>query len=126
MSRLPDPVPRTGFASFEQFWPHYVGEHGQASTRWLHFSGTLLALVCAAAALALARPLLWLAVLPLGYGPAWIGHFFVEHNRPATFRHPLWSLRGDLRMFGLMATGRMGREVERLCGRPGGRKTPQR
>jgi hypothetical protein len=56
----------------------------------------------------------WLLAVPVvGYGFAWIGHFFVEKNKPATFTYPLWSLRGDLRMYGLMLRGRMGPEVAR-------------
>ena len=48
-----------------------------------------------------------------GYGFAWVGHFFFEKNRPATFTYPLWSLRGDFRMFWLTLVGRMGTEIER-------------
>ena len=102
------------FASFDEFWPYYVREHGRAGTRALHFLGTTIALLCliAAAVLRTAWPL---ALAPVaGYGFAWIGHLLVEHNRPASFRHPLWSLRGDLRMFAWTLTGRMGRELRRL------------
>jgi hypothetical protein len=48
-----------------------------------------------------------------GYAAAWAGHFFVEHNRPATFKHPLWSLAGDYKMVALMLAGRMDEEVAR-------------
>jgi hypothetical protein len=60
---------------------------------------------------------LWLLATPLcGYGPAWIGHFVFERNKPATFQHPFWSLRGDLRMYALALRGKMSEEVERICG----------
>jgi hypothetical protein len=99
--------------TFEEFWPYYVSQHSLLATRALHFGGTTM--VIAALAIAVARLSPWwvLAALVLGYGPAWIGHFLFEKNRPATFTHPLWSLRGDFRMWRLMLTGRMGPEVER-------------
>lgn len=100
------------FRSFEEFWPHYVGEHSRKATRWLHFAGTTAAILCAAAALFLHLWLL-LAVPVVAYGLAWIGHFFGEGNKPATFRHPLWSLLGDIRMYRLMWMGRMDDEVRR-------------
>ena len=42
---------------------------------------------------------LMLAMPVVGYGFAWVGHYFFEKNRPATFQYPLWSLMGDCRMF---------------------------
>jgi len=59
----------------------------------------------------------WLLLAPIvGYGPAWIGHFVFEKNKPATFEHPLWSLRGDFKMYLLALRRQMGAEVERVCG----------
>lgn len=100
--------------NFEEFWPHYVGEHRRRMTRLLHFLGTTLAIPAVAAAMYLREPWLLLAAPVAAYGFAWIGHFFVEGNKPATFRHPLWSLRGDIRMYVLMWMGRMDEEIRRL------------
>lgn len=100
------------FESFEEFWPFYVREHKKKTTRLLHFGGTSAALACLGAAILTRRPKL-AALAPLfGYGPAWISHFFVEKNRPATFRYPLWSLRADFVMFAKMIGGTMDEEVE--------------
>ena len=100
--------------SYEEFWPFYVSQHMQPLTRALHFTGTLLVLGALVAGVFVSP--LWLASAPIaGYGPAWIAHFFVERNRPATFTYPLWSLRGDLRMFRLILLGKMGTEVERAA-----------
>jgi hypothetical protein len=99
------------YGSYQEFWPYYVTQHLQPLNRALHFLGTSLALAALAAALSLASPL-WLLLVPVaGYGPAWVGHFLVEKNRPATFKYPLWSLRGDFRMYRLMWMGRMEAEV---------------
>lgn len=97
----------TEFNDFEEFWPFYLGEHRLPATRALHFVGTTAVVATAATALATKRPAL-LALLPvLGYAPAWISHFFVEHNRPATFKYPLMSLRADFRMWSRMLAGQL-------------------
>jgi hypothetical protein len=99
-------------SSFEEFWPYYVAQHLDPANRALHFLGTSLALAALAAAATLAP--WWGLVAPLaGYGPAWVGHFAFEKNKPATFRHPLWSLRGDLRMYALLWRDRMDPELAR-------------
>ncbi|MFT3776050.1 MAG: DUF962 domain-containing protein [Minicystis sp.] len=102
------------FETFEDFWPFYVREHANPTNRKLHFVGTSLAMATVAAAILTKRPALLLAAPVAGYGFAWAGHYLVEGNRPATFKHPLWSLRGDFRMWWKMATGAMDAEVERV------------
>ena len=105
----------TRFKSFEEFWPYYVGEHKKKSTRVMHFVGTTAAMACVAGGLLTKRRWL-LAVAPFaGYGPAWISHFFIEKNRPATFKYPLWSLKADFVMWGKMAMGKMDAEVARVA-----------
>ena len=101
------------FSSFADFWPFYLREHARPLTRGLHYAGTSLLFVVMAAALLTGR--WWLfALLPLvGYGFAWIAHFAVEKNRPATFTYPLWSLAADFKMWGLWLTGRLAPELER-------------
>jgi len=100
--------------SFAEFWPYYVREHAHPVNRALHFAGSTLGLVCLSATLVMGN--FWFIPLGLaiGYGFAWTGHFFIEHNRPATFKYPLWSLCADWKMWSLMLVGRMGPEVHRV------------
>lgn len=94
------------FESFQAFWPYYLAQHRHPVSRGLHLAGTGLALACLGLGVMISPA--WLLAAPLvGYGLAWLGHFGFERNQPATFRHPLWSLRADVKMFGLMLTGRM-------------------
>jgi hypothetical protein len=101
-------------ASFEEFWPFYVSQHTKRGTRALHFAGTTLGFLFLARAVASGRPVFVLWGLVAAYGLAWIGHFFIEKNRPATFQYPFWSLLGDMKMYGLMWRGRMTAEAARL------------
>jgi hypothetical protein len=100
------------YQSFEEFWPFYLGEHRDPRNRALHYVGTTLAIGSVATAAVTLNPA-WLLVAPVvGYAPAWIGHFVIEKNRPATFKYPVWSLRGDLKMLRLALSGRIGDELE--------------
>jgi hypothetical protein len=95
------------YRSFREFYPYYLAEHSDPACRRLHFVGSTLVLATLAAAIAF-RDWRWLLAAPVvGYGFAWVGHFFFEHNRPATFHSPLYSLMGDWRMFADMLTGRI-------------------
>ncbi|KAA0070821.1 DUF962 domain-containing protein [Rhodanobacter sp. T12-5] len=97
----------SGFNSFAEFYPFYLSEHGNRTCRRLHFAGSTLVLAVIALAL-ISGQLRWLWLVPVvGYGFAWIGHFVFEKNRPATFKHPLYSLLGDWVMYGQMWRGKI-------------------
>ena len=95
------------FNSFNQFYPYYLGEHANRTCRRLHFVGSTLVILVIAAVLVTGQ-LRWLWLAPIaGYGFAWVGHFFFEKNRPATFKHPLYSLWGDWVMYAQILRGRI-------------------
>jgi hypothetical protein len=104
--------------TFAEFWPFYLREHSRLATRALHFAGTTLSLLLIVSAAALRSGRLVLMALVCGYAFAWAGHFFVEHNRPATFKHPLWSFAADWKMWALALRGRLGPELERAGVKP--------
>lgn len=95
------------FETFEAFFPFYLGEHSSKLNRWMHFVGTTSGVLILLNALLTGAYLsaLWAPVA--GYGMAWIGHFFVEKNKPASFQYPLWSFMGDFKMYYWMVTGRV-------------------
>jgi len=110
------------YTSFRDFYPYYLSEHRNTTCRKLHFAGSTLVLGLVAAAIVLRNPWLLLLVPIAGYGFAWVGHFVFEKNRPATFKHPLYSLLGDWVMYWQLLTGKI-RFEER---NPGAGESPHR
>ena len=93
--------------SFTEFYGFYLSEHSNRSSRRLHFVGTILFVSQWLLALPLQNPWLWLTGPVTGYAFAWAGHFFFEHNKPATFRHPVYSLLADFVMAGEILRGKI-------------------
>ncbi|PIS11317.1 MAG: DUF962 domain-containing protein [Bdellovibrio sp. CG10_big_fil_rev_8_21_14_0_10_47_8] len=102
------------FQNFQEFWPFYLMEHSHPTNRRLHFIGTGTAILLLILILA-SQSWVWLwALLLVGYGFAWVGHFVIQKNRPATFKYPLWSLMGDFKMFYCILTGKINDEYAKI------------
>ncbi|MGD0142582.1 MAG: DUF962 domain-containing protein, partial [Rhizomicrobium sp.] len=69
--------------TYGEFWPFYLQQHSKPQTRAIHFVGTGLAVFSILALIATFDLWFVLVALVAGYAPAWIGHFFLEKNRPA-------------------------------------------
>ena len=107
------PVNDNRIANFQAFFAFYLRQHTHPGCRAVHYGGTVAATLLLPAALI--SGVWWLAALApvAGYGPAWIGHFALERNRPATFKYPLWSLMSDYYMLALALSGRLPRRLHR-------------
>ncbi|MGB0920684.1 MAG: Mpo1-like protein [Alphaproteobacteria bacterium] len=93
--------------NYDDFFPYYLSEHSKPAVRGLHYAGTFAATTAFFGGLLTGTWWLVLLSTVFGYGPAWVSHFFIEKNKPATFDYPLWSLRGDYHMLWLKLTGRL-------------------
>lgn len=99
------------YTTFWDFYPYYLTEHARPVNRAFHFVGTTLVITCLVLAIVLHNAW-WLLAMPLaGYGFAWIGHFILEKNRPATFTYPFYSLASDFVMYYHTWTGQIDRKV---------------
>jgi hypothetical protein len=95
------------FNNFSDFYPFYLGEHANLICRRLHFIGSTLTLAVVGWTIYTRNPYWLFLALFCGYGFAWVGHFFFEHNRPATFKYPLYSFMGDWVMYAQILTGKV-------------------
>jgi hypothetical protein len=105
---MPSPAPQLQrFSSFSLFYPFYLGEHQNRICRRLHFVGSIGVLGFLIRAWYQSDWRYLIAALFCGYGFAWIGHFAFEKNRPATFRHPIYSFIADWVMFKDILVGKI-------------------
>lgn len=95
------------FNSFAEFYPYYLAEHQNTVCRRLHFIGSSLIILTIIYSMTTQHWIVLWALPFLGYGFAWVGHFFFEHNKPATFTYPFYSFLGDWVMFKDILTGKI-------------------
>ena len=102
------------FSSFAEFYPYYLAEHQHPVCRALHYTGSMLVIAVLLFAL-FTQQWRWLWLVPLiGYGFAWLGHYAFEHNRPATFKYPFYSLAADWVMYKDFLTGQLEQKLQKL------------
>ncbi|SOD12035.1 DUF962 domain-containing protein [Pedobacter xixiisoli] len=100
------------YKSLQEFYPYYLSEHQNTTSRVLHFIGTALVVVSLIGGLLFHDLRFILAVPFLGYGFAWVGHFFFEKNKPATFKYPGYSLASDFMLFWDLLNGKQSFKVK--------------
>ena len=93
--------------TYQEFYKYYLTEHSNKTCRALHVIGTtiVIALLITAIYHRIPKLLIWIPIA--GYGFAWVGHFFFEKNKPATFKYPLWSLKSDFKMYFDILSGKI-------------------
>ena len=100
------------YKSLQEFYPFYLSEHQNTTSRVLHFIGTALVVISLIGGI-LFHDLRFLIAIPfLGYGFAWVGHFFFEKNKPATFQYPGYSLASDFMLFWDLLNGKQSFKVK--------------
>lgn len=104
----------SGFRSFSEFYPYYLSEHKKPVCRRLHYIGSTLVLLILATLLVTGLWSYWWLMLLAGYGFAWVGHFKFEHNKPATFKYPFYSLAADWVMYKDFLTGQLEQKLQKL------------
>jgi hypothetical protein len=104
----------SGFRSFSEFYPYYLSEHKDPVCRRLHYIGSTLVLAILVSLMLTGLWGYWWLMLVAGYGFAWVGHFKFEHNKPATFKYPFYSLAADWVMYKDFLTGQLEQKLQKL------------
>lgn len=100
------------YKSFRSFYPYYLTEHSDIANRRLHFIGTATLLVILIVSIVMQKWWMLILIPICGYGFAWVGHYFIEKNKPATFTYPVWSLASDFVMFWHILTGQIEKKLQ--------------
>lgn len=93
--------------NYNEFYRFYLTEHRNINSRRLHAVGSSLGIYFWAKAIRQRKAKYLAYGLLSGYACAWVGHFFHEHNKPASFKQPLYSFISDWRMLSDIVRGRL-------------------
>ena len=91
----------------QKFYDFYLEEHQNMACRRLHFAGSSFGLLGLAKSVKDRSPKPLVKGIAAGYACAWVGHFFFEKNKPASFKFPLKSFASDFRMYGDVLRGKL-------------------
>lgn len=100
-------VMKTVSPTKQKFYDFYLEEHQNMACRRLHFAGSSFGLLGLAKSVKTRSPKPLLKGIAAGYACAWVGHFFFEKNKPASFKFPLKSFASDFRMYTDVLRGRL-------------------
>ena len=98
---------KTEKVSEQPFYDFYLNEHQNMACRRLHFAGSSFGLLGLAKSVKTRSPKPLLKGIAAGYACAWVGHFFFEKNKPASFKFPLKSFASDFRMYSDVLRGNL-------------------
>ncbi|WCL48953.1 DUF962 domain-containing protein [Leptospira sp. GIMC2001] len=104
------------YKTLKEFWPYYLSEHSNPTNRLLHFIGSWIAIGFLICTIYTLNAFFLIGAVLSGYAFAWVGHFLIEKNRPATFKYPFKSLVSDWIMFYYILTGQIQKELDKNKG----------
>lgn len=96
-----------GIKNYSDFWKFYLSQHSKAGTRYVHILSTIVGVLLGSYYLLHLDFVRFMFLVPILYFIVWLSHFFIECNKPATFKHPLWSFISDFRMVFLFLIGKL-------------------
>jgi len=94
-------------SNYDEFWQFYLAEHTKPWTKKIHALGLILGLAFVFYAIASSEWVFLPLALLVSYGPIWMSHFFIEKNKPASFKYPFWSFISEFRMVYLFFRGKL-------------------
>lgn len=104
---------KESYATFDDFWLDFLRAHSKPVTRAFHYAGMLAAIVLGALFAISGHVYLLILAILAPYVLGFASHAFIEHNKPVSLKHPVYSVRGAVQMFALWVSGALAPELSR-------------